>query len=210
MKIRLALLACTLAGCLGPPQGLDPLPDSRPLAEPMSIDAPGPLLHAPSDLRFEESYGDFRRAAARSYDTAGLDIGLAYTSARPDCPIAATFYLYTTPRMDAFGATPATIASAEHEILKLHYAQCKTEIASKHPALEATADADVAIWARGRKLEGFSYTYREAALRSELRLFILQHRWFLKYRFAYPQACEADAHVRIEALVSQLPWADAR
>src|SRR5262245_14134747 len=112
MRSGLVVLACSLTGCFGLYQ-LNRLPEPQPPGRPVSIEAPGPVLHAESGLRLAESYADFQRVAATRYDSAGLDVGIGYNSARPDCPIVTTFYVYPTPRMIFIGATPEAAAGTD-------------------------------------------------------------------------------------------------
>jgi hypothetical protein len=39
---------------------------------------------------------------------------------------------------------------------------------------------------------------------------VYRRRWFLEYRFTYPQSCEAEAKSKVEALIPRLPWAAAQ
>jgi len=202
-----ALLA--LAGCSSTVNQLNDLPASQPLPQPVSFNQPGPLLHEASGLTFAESYGGFQRVSAYRYDTAGLDVGVGYDDHQPNCLIAATFYLYPTPRMSFVGAPPDVVASTERGWLERGFARSSDELQRHHAALSSPVVGPVTTPAAGSTLQGKSLTFHEAHDISELRLFVYRHQWFLKYRFTFPEKCQAAATSRLGALVREMPWASA-
>lgn len=203
----LGILVAVLSGCPFSVNKLNRLPASQPLAQPVLFNQPGPLLHAPSGLAFAEAYGSFQRVTAYRYDTAGLDVGIGYNDSKPGCLIVATFYVYPTPRMSFIGASPDVVSSVELGWLQREYARSEAEIEQNHPNMQSRVEGPAATLAQGTILQGRSMIFEENGNMSELRLFVFDHKWFLKYRFTYPKSCEMEASKSVEGLVSRLPWA---
>jgi hypothetical protein len=203
-------LSISLAGCPLSVYDLNTLPKSEPLGEPVLFNRPGPLLHEPSGIEFAERYDDFQRVTADRYDTAGLHVSIGYNDRGPDCVIVATFYVYPTPRMSFIGTSPSVVESVERGWLDREFARSKAGVEQYHSKLESPVVGSCATPATGGDLQGYSFKFRESGNVSELRLFVHRHQWFLKYRFTYPESCEADAERRLEALTRKLPWAATR
>jgi hypothetical protein len=210
LRLAFASLSLALAGCPKPVTQPAIPADSRPLAQPMNINRPGPLVHAGTGLEFGERYEHFERVSAMQFDTAGLNVGVGYNDRRPECLIVSTFYLYPTPRMGIVGAAPEVVASLERDWLERGFAQSRGDVLQAHPRLESPVQGRVTTAADGETLEGKSYAYREADKLSELRLFVFRHQWFLKYRFTYTAACRGDAEARLAELVGLMPWSAGR
>jgi hypothetical protein len=203
-------LSLGLLGCPFSVTRIDRRAVSEPLARPASFDRPGPLLHEASGLEFAEWYDGFQRVSAYRFDTAGENVGIGYNDRRQDCLIVATFYLYPTPPMSFVGAAPSAVASVERSWLEGELARSKAELEHHHPRMESPSlDTATTPLASG-ELQGASFRFRELGNNSELRLFVYQQRWFLKYRLTHPESCQAEAAPRIDALVRRLPWATSR
>jgi hypothetical protein len=207
MRTLLVTLALGLGGCLGTLTHVNDLPESQQLERKIAVRGPGPLVHAKAGLSFAESYGPFQRMSAWRYDTAGLDMSVDYGDARPECPIAATFYVYPSPRMNFVGAPLSVVSATEGGWLRSHYAECKTAITTQNAVpLDWSVEGTTTTKASGQSLEGLSFTFRQQNVESQLRLFVWQHQWFLKYRFSYPRGCEAQVQPRLEELIAAQPW----
>lgn len=196
----------TLGGCPLSVYELNRLPASQPLPEPVLFNHPGPLLHEPSGFEFPEAYGSFQRVTAYRYDTAGLDVGIGYNRAEPSCLIVTTFFVYPTPRMSFIGASPDAVSSVELGWLEHEYARAQAEIKQYHPRMQSGVEAVATMPAHGSLLQGRSMVFKEDGTISELRLFVYDHKWFLKYRLTYPETCESEARKSIEEIASRLPW----
>jgi hypothetical protein len=199
--------ALLLSGCWPSVWKLDRLPESEPLGQAVLINRPGPLRHEPSGFEFAEWYDSFQRVTAYGYDTAGLDVAIGYNDRGPDCLLLATFYVYPTPRVTHFGAGPDVVAALEQGFLDAELTRVREEIERYHPAMHSVVVGSATTPARRSVLRGHSLTFRESEKISELRLFVLDHQWFLKYRFTYPESCREEAARRLERLISRLPWA---
>jgi hypothetical protein len=209
--MRLALcLILALTGCPFTVNQINRLPGSQPLGQPVLFNRPGPLLHEPSGFEFPEWYANFQRVTAYRYDSAGLHVSIGYNDRRPDCLIVATFYVYPTPRMSFVGASPDVVSSIERGWLDQEFARSKRDIEQHHSAMESVHETPAATPVGGSALRGPSLTFREAASVSELRVFVYGHQWFLEYRFTYPEACQAEARQRLDAMIQELPWAAAQ
>ncbi len=209
------LVACVvslvlLAGCPPTITKVNRVPSTEAVPAPVSIDRSGPVRHEASGLAFAEGYGDFRRVSAYRYDAAGLDTSVGYDARSPGCRVVTTFYVYPTPRMTSIGASPDVVASTEQQWLEREYAGVKAVIGSVRGVTGGGIENPVTTPAAGAPLHGRSLRFfMTGDLTSELRLFVYDHQWFLKYRFTYPTACEAEAQRRIGGLLRALPWAVA-
>ena len=196
-----------LSGCPGTVNQINRLPDSQSLDRPTPINHPGPLRHEPSGFTFPERYDNFQRVNAYRYDTVGLNEGFGYNDHRPDCLVVTTFYLYPTPKMTFIGARSDTVSSIEQEWLTNEVdrseAFIKDYFAPKPPAVVVPVTTPV----KGGTLQGSSLTFQKSGKISEFRFFVLNHKWFLKYRFTYPVSCQAEVGPRLDSLLRQLPWA---
>jgi hypothetical protein len=199
-----------LAGCPPTITKVSGVPPTESVPTPVSIDRSGPVRHEASGLAFAEGYGEFRRVSAYRYDAAGLDMSVGYDARSPGCRVVTTFYVYPTPRMTLIGAAPDVVASTEQQWLEREYAGVKAVIGSGRGVTGGALENPVATPAAGAPLRGKSLRlFMTGDLTSELRLFVYDHQWFLKYRFTYPTACEAQAHPQIGELLRALPWAVA-
>jgi hypothetical protein len=204
------IFAVALSGCpFGGVNQLNRLPESQPLREPQLVNRPGVLTHDPTRFSFPEWYDNFQRVTAYRYDTGGLDFSVGYNDRRPDCLIVATFYIYPAPRMTFIGASPSVVSSLQQSWLRNEFARSKQEIDAAHPGLRDASVRDRLAPIGDSLVEGPSYEFSEAEDVSEMRLFLYDRQWFLKYRFTYPQSCEADALTRLAALARKLPWSAA-
>jgi hypothetical protein len=59
-------------------------------------------------------------------------------------------------------------------------------------------------------VQGPSFTFAESDQLSELRLFLYNRQWFIKYRFTYPESCKTEALARLGAFDRELPWVAAQ
>ncbi|MDH3256766.1 MAG: hypothetical protein OEM27_04055 [Nitrospinota bacterium] len=210
--MRIALIVgftIILSGCPNTYQ-LNSLSDSQPLTQPAQFNHPGPLRHDASELEFQELYDNFQRVAALRYDSAGLDVSISYNDQWSNCKIYATFYIYPTPRMNFFGSPQNVVSSITQGWLNDEFGRTKVQVKLYHPLMQSEVVDSVTTPAQGKKLNGYSLSYRETGNISELRLFVYNLKWFLKYRFTYPESCNTEANPRLEKLIHQLPWAAAQ
>ena len=201
--------ALLISGCPNTYQ-LNHNPNTQPLTQPVHFNRPGPLLHEASGLKFPESYDNFQRVTALRYDTAGLDVSIGYNDSWVNCKISATFYIYPTPRMNFVGTPPSVVSSITQGWLNDEFGRSKDAIKHHHPSMKSMVVGSVATPAQGTPLNGRSLTYRESGKISELRLFVNNLKWFLKYRFTYPESCQSEAGPRLEELIKQLPWVTSK
>lgn len=209
-SIVLLVVALGLTGCPFTGNQFNRLPAAQPLRQPVLFNRPGRLLHEASGFEFPERYDNFQRVTAYRYDTAGLDVGIGYNDRRPDCLIAATFYVYPTPRMSFVGVPPDVVSSMERGWLNNEFIRARAEIEYHHPAMDSPVLGPATTPIGSSVLHGSSLTFHEGGTVSELRLFVYGHQWFLKYRFSYPESCQAAASSRLEAMIPRLPWAAAQ
>jgi hypothetical protein len=209
---RLALLvtALLLTACPFSIYQLDRRPVSEPLAEPVLINRPGPLLHEPSGLVFAERYDGFERVTADRYDTAGLHVSIGYNQRRPDCLVVATLYVKPTPRMQFLGASPNTVAAVERSWLEDELSDSIAVIERQHPDLERISLEPATAASAEGALRGAAFVFRDGTDRSELRVFVYQRRWLLKHRFTYAESCRDRAEAELRAFTAQLPWTEPR
>ena len=111
--------------------------------------------------------------------------------------------------MSFVGASSDVVASMERRWLSNELARAKAEIEHHHPSMHSAVVGPTTTPAGSAVLHGASLSFRDADAVSELRLFVYGHQWFLKYRFTYPESCEAEASSRLESVVPRLPWAAA-
>lgn len=210
MRIALVIgFTIILSGCPNTYQ-LNSLSDTQPLTQPVHFNRPGPLLHEASGLKFSELYNNFQRVAALRYDTAGLDVSIGYNDHWSNCNLSATFYIYPTPKMNFVGAPPNVVSSTTQGWLDNEFDRSKAEIQHYHASMQSAVVGSVTTPAQDTPLNGRSLTYRESGKISELRLFTYNLKWFLKYRFTYPESCQTEADSRLKALIQRLPWATAQ
>jgi hypothetical protein len=207
----LAIMALLLSGCpLGGVSQINRIPESQALREPELFNRPGVLTHEPSGFAFPEWYANFQRVTAYRYDTAGLNVGIGYNDRRPTCLIVATFYIYPAPRMTFVGASPSVVASLQESWLRDEFARSKAEIEAAHPNLREPSVQPSVTPVSDLLVQGPSFAFAESDHLSELRLFLYNRQWFVKYRFTYPESCRTEALARLGALDRELPWAAAQ
>jgi len=199
-----SLLACAvvLAACSSAAR-VAPLPSSPLLGKPVSFNKPGPLQHAATGFEFAESYGAFKRVSARRYDAAGLNVGVGYDDRQPDCTIVTLFYVYPTPES---ASAPVSTESSEQSWLDDEFSTARRYVQYNNPGMLLPELSMTSTPTADGSLPGMQLAFRDASSFSELRLFVYSKRWFLKYRFTYPETCETEASRRIAALIAQMPW----
>jgi len=202
--------AFILSGCPGTVNQINRLPDSQSLDRLIPINQPGPLLHEASGFTFPERYGNFQRIKAYQYDVAGLNKSFSYQDNRANCLLLATLYLYPTPRMTFIGAGPDTVASIEREWLKNEVDQTKGFIEDYFSPNPPAVVSPVTTPVLGDSLKGSSLVFTKDESIQAFWLFIFNRKWFLKYRFTYPVSCQMEVGPRLDSLIRQLPWTNAR
>lgn len=181
------------------------LPETHPLSQPREIAAEGTYDHVPSHYRFPPQVNAFTRVGITQFDSAALDVSVGYNSSPMlACPVAMTIYLAPTPRMSFVGAAPEVVASLEADWLEHEFRRVQKEIMHAHPAatLEGEHPAD------GGPGPGREAVYTFEDKRSELRLFVVGHAWFLKYRITYPAYCADGAANEVAAFVAEWKGTD--
>lgn len=203
LMLTLALSGCPFAGITQ----LNRIPQSEALSEPVLFNRPGVLQHETTGFEFPEWYDNFHRVTAYRYDTAGLDISVGYNDRRSRCVVVAKFFVYPAPRMTFFGASPSVVASLQERWLRDEFARSRAEIEAAFPSMGTPSVSSSSTLIRGSLANGPFFRFSESENLSELRLFIYDRQWFLKYRFTYPKACQSEATERIDSLIEKLPWA---
>jgi hypothetical protein len=139
----------------------------------------------------------FRNLAVHHFESPFEDRTEFPESDRTEFPEPASF----------IGASPDVVRSIEGGWLERKYALSKAEIQQHHARMQTATEGAAITPAHGAALQGRSMAFKEDKEISELRLFVFDHKWFLKYRLTYPESCQVDARQRIEELTSRLPWA---
>jgi hypothetical protein len=204
VSVLLALTACSSGARPAP------LPPSPLLVKAVSFERPGPLRHDATGFEFAERYGAFERVSARRYDTEGLNVGIGYDDRQPECTIVTTFYVYPTPETPEAAPRADTVVedprAREQSWLDAELAMAHRSIRYNNPAMLLPQLSIASTPSARGTLAGLQLAFRDTSYLSELRLFVWSKRWFLKYRFTYPETCEAEASQRIAALVAAMPW----
>lgn len=207
----LGMMALLLSGCpFGGVNQINRLPESQALREPELFNRPGVLTHEPTGFAFSEWYANFQRVTAYRYDTAGLSVGIGYNDRRSACLIVATFYVYPAPKMTFIGASPSVVTSLQESWLRDEFARSKAEVEAAHPNLREPTVQPSMTFVSDRLVQGPAFTFAESDQLSELRLFLYNRQWFVKYRFTYPESCRSEALARLGALDREMPWAAAQ
>jgi hypothetical protein len=105
----------------------------------------------------------------------------------------------------SFVGTPSNVVdSLEADWLEHEFRRVQKEITHAHPdaALEGEHPAN------GGPGPGREAVYTFDDKRSELRLFVVAHEWFLKYRITYPAYCAEGAANEVAGFVAE--WKGAK
>ncbi|MGI8738704.1 MAG: hypothetical protein ACR2KU_03355, partial [Gammaproteobacteria bacterium] len=176
-----------LAAC--PIYHVNTLPQSSQLDQPTEISVDGVFVHKPSGFVFPERVNTFERLDVARFDSAGLDVGINYNRTVSACPIAATIYVYPTPRMQFIGADPEVAASIESDWLANGYAAAEIDVERTHPGIRNVSEDPIG----NSKWPGRRGIFKFGDLTPELLLFVVDRAWYLKYRHTYPTACRREA-----------------
>lgn len=93
----------------------------------------GSLVHKPSGIVFPAHVDDFVRDSTHQYKADGSDVSAAYNRVRADGLIAATSYVYPSPRLISIGSPQDVIDKARRHLSKDELARCKQEIVHAIP-----------------------------------------------------------------------------
>src|SRR5437867_5637847 len=161
---RIGLLLTALVVSLASVSDLD--------AAARQIEANGTYVHEPSQRRFPEQVGEFRREKVLQYDEAGRDISVGYNLETADRLIAATMYVY-----------PLAGQTFGDELSEVQRAHANTQVAFEQ---QLTLDREPKHQAC--RMAGLSYEETFAHRYGPVTSYLLvcdDPPWRLKWRFTH-------------------------
>ena len=191
--VLVVLLGLGNAGC----------PSSRGTSDGKSFTpgAGGSLVHKPSRIAFPARVGDFAREGTRTYVADGSDVSAAYNYVGPDGAIAATSYVYPSPKLVSIGSPQHVIDTARAKLSKDEFERRKQELVRAHPQAVLVSESPFTA-ADGRRGVMAEYEYRQpfagAVQRVRSRLYLLTYvngSWAVKHRITFPAGMAAQSMV---------------
>jgi hypothetical protein len=172
--------------------GCPPSTSPRSGEHSTSTDNTGAILHAPSQIAFPPSVHSFVRGEGHSYNPDGSDVSMAYNNVGLGVAIAATTYIYPSPRIVSIASPQSIIDTARHKLSKDEFARCKADIVGAHPGAKLISEGPFKL---GDSLPGLmaEYEYSQSfagavqMVRSRLYLTTYVHgSWTVKHRITFP------------------------
>lgn len=160
-----------------------------------------------------ESVTGFQRDAVSRYDADGLDVSADYSLVTSSVRIAATVYVYPSPKLISIGSPREVVADARAHLAENEFERRKQEIQYAHPGAVLVEQRDISRTESSQSYAGtlavFEYDEvfagSEMPLRSRLYLFCyVSGTWTVKYRFTYPKT--EDAGREIEEFIQKWSW----
>jgi hypothetical protein len=159
---------------------------------PGAVDADS-LVHEQSGIPFPARLGDFtREAALKKYAADGSDVSAGYNYVGTNGAIAATTYVYPSPKLVSIGSPQDVIDTARAKLSKDEFARCKQDIQREHPRAVLVSEGPFTT-ANGRAGLTAEYEYTELfagaeqPVKSRLYLFTyINGRWTVMHRITFP------------------------
>ncbi|MCL5076333.1 MAG: hypothetical protein M1136_11940 [Chloroflexi bacterium] len=203
-------------GCQGaqrPSQGPASVATQPASQEPSQINVEGPYTHPGLKMRFPERIGDFERGKVLRYDQSEEDVSVGYNLLSPRYPVVATVYVYPGVRVVSIGSLPKVVAQAKALIEEREFSAVKNEILKWYPGATSVTEDEALLDQPGRTLKGRKLTFKfervvagtRLPMLSETYLFTLD-KWFIKYRFTYPEQSHDLATAQIREFMTSLQW----
>ncbi len=211
--LRLIILIFPVLLLLGCPFSVTrmPAPRSEPLEIPIEILTSEDFHHSPSGMIFPKNVQGFIRVEITQYDKEGYDVSVGYNAYGLMYNLVATIYVYPGPDMTYLGAAPETVRSLENGYLSNAIEQIKGVIEEQHPHWKLEYEGD-SILVPFYPAKMVSYEYQHDTLVGSLKvistahIFLVDHRWFVKFRFTYPEASAKQYTPKAFNLVRSLIW----
>ncbi len=199
-----------LSGC--PPSTTRmPAPRSEPLENSIEISVDGDFYHSPSEMIFPEHVEGFSRVEITQYDKEGYDVSVGYNAYGLMYNLIATIYIYPGPEMTYLGAAPETVRSLESSDLSNEIERNVKFIEEQHPDWSLYYEGDSKINSSYPSRMA-SFEYQQETLTgpvkviSTVHIFLVDYRWFVKFRFTYPAASAEQYTPKVFNLVRSLTW----
>ena len=168
---------------------------------------PDSLVHEQSDISFPVRLGDFtREGALKKYAPDGSDVSAGYNYVGPDGAIAATTYVYPSPKLVSIGSPQYVIDDARAKLSRDEFARCKQELQRAHPQATLVSEGPfTAESGRAGLMAEYQYTdlFAGAVQPVRSRLYLLTYinsRWTVKHRITFaadrPMQAKVDQYVR--------------
>ena len=170
--------------------------------------APGRMRWSTSPRAFPSrpGWGDFiREAALHKYAADGSDVSAGYNYVGPTEAIAATTYVYPSPKVVSIGSPQSVIDTARAKLSSDEFARSRQEIERARPRARLVSEGSF-ITADGQTGLMAEYEYTElfagAVQPVKSRLYLLTHidgRWTVKHRITFP--AEAPMQAKVDQFV---------
>ena len=165
------------------------------------------LVHEQSGIPFPARLGGFaRESTLKKYVADGSDVSAGYNHVGPDGAIAATTYVYPSPKVLSIGSPQHVIDAARDKLSSDEFARCKREIQGAHPQAVLVSEGP---FTSGSGRTGLMAEYRYTDLFAgavqplKSRLYLLTYingRWTVKHRITFPAdrpfQAKVDQYVR--------------
>ncbi len=160
------------------------------------------LVHEQSGVPFPARLGDFtREATLKQYAPDGSDVSAGYNYVGPNGAIAATTYVYPSPKVVSIGSPQHVIDTARAKLSNDEFARCKQELQGAHPQAMLVSEGSF-VMGNGRTGVMAEYKYAEAFAGAvqpvKSRLYLLTYinaRWTVKHRITFPADSPLQAKV---------------
>lgn len=151
------------------------------------------LAHERSGIEFPATLGGFaREGTLKKYAADGSDVSAGYNYVGPDGAVAATTYVYPSPKLVSIGSPQQVIDTARDKLRKGEFARCKQEIQQAHPQAVLISEGSFTTGSgRTGSMAEFEYTqpFAGAVQLVKSRLYLLTYvngRWTVKHRTTFP------------------------
>ncbi|WP_417431835.1 hypothetical protein [Kiloniella sp.] len=197
-KISFLLLLITLFGCQKHQTALPENPTSN---RPVEIQTSETYLHPESTFRLPATVESFQRVSLTRFDKQGLDVGAGYKLQNDPCNLTVTIYLYPTPSMQLIGTDQDVINSIEASWLEQEYSTVKKQILYGYSGAQVITEQPTV----DNGYTGHQGIFQFQNTKSVLKLYVVDHRWFVKHRYSYPSNCANKAEAALQTLENNIP-----
>jgi hypothetical protein len=151
------------------------------------------LVHEQSGIPFPARLGDFaREGTLKKYVADGSDVSAGYNYVGPDGAIAATTYVYPSPKLVSIGSPQHVIDHTRAKLSDDEFARSKQELQSAHPQAVLVSEGSFTTGSgRSGLMAEYEYTglFAGAVQPVKSRLYLLTYingRWTVKHRITFP------------------------
>lgn len=188
-----------------------PALSSSLLSEPVQISQDGDFAHESSGMIFPKVITEFERVEITRFDEEGHNVATGYNMYTQEGNLYATVYVYPALEELDNNSTKENTQSSVDETLTEHFEMINKILLMQNPdwSLIDNGVSDIHPEYKGSFAE-YQFTDNRTIdaqkMRSILALYLVNQKWFVKFRFTYHEKGMKILEPQIKQLAQALTW----